>query len=998
MLSRIVRLPWAGSLAYQSLLLTIVSALLVACGTGGSDSPKLSIVDVAEVVTIDIEVADEECVPFCDGVLCGDDGCEGSCGECGEGLTCVAGGCAVLACSEGEDCDDGDACSWDDVCLEGVCAGTLYSCDDELDCTADTCDGDGECEHDIKNGWCLINGECSGEGDSHPSNSCQECMTAVSNSEWANDDTNECDDSNACVHGEYCLDGECESGEETEDCNDGNGCTADSCAPDSGCTYENLESSCDDGDACTDGDSCSGGGCSGDSVDCNDGSPCTVDSCESASGCTYTDAPGDCDDGNECTAGDSCSEGVCEGGASLDCDDGNPCTGDGCNSEIGCTHEAVSGSCSDGNSCTVGDSCSGGECQGGNGALDCNDGNPCTGDSCDAVTGCAHTNLVSPCDDGNICTVGDHCFEGNCESGIALDCADEDACTDDLCHPGSGCQHIQNAGPCDDGNECTESDLCAAGVCGGVVKSCDDGNGCTTDSCNPFTPGGCVYTPNDLVCDDGDPCSLGDTCSGGQCQAGFGSLDCNDGEVCTTDTCEAFTGCKHAPKAGFCDDGNGCTNGDFCANGICIAGGNVCTCQSNSDCAQEEDGDLCNGTLICDKSVVPYGCKVNPATVVTCDPSQNTSCTEQKCQPNTGQCVASPANENGACSDGSNCTQGDFCGNGNCIPGENICTCQNNADCAGEEDGNLCNGTLICNKSIVPYECVVNLATVVTCDPSQNTPCLQKKCQPNSGACVFTPVNENGNCSDGSGCTLNDLCVSGSCKGTPCSAYDLSCVNGECSEDACVSLDFVGATDYVAIQHSSALSFTNTFSIAMWFKSPNVNGHKLLARKGNLHSSYYIWVAPSLHLEYGVYRGSSAFTVVSSKTLQPDTWYHIIMTYDGGSVRGYLNGEFDGIKATSGGGVNTNSDEVMVGYGYPNMWPNAFFPGKVAGMAMWNETLEPGQASTVYTQGVSPEASLVGWWPMTEGSGVAALDWSGHDNDGAVLGASWSEDGPTCGD
>jgi hypothetical protein len=360
-------------------------------------------------------------------------------------------------------------------------------------------------------------------------------------------------------------------------------------------------------------------------------------------------------------------------------------------------------------------------------------------------------------------------------------------------------------------------------------------------------------------------------------------------------------GCKHAPKAGFCDDGNGCTNGDFCANGVCIAGGNVCTCQ-------------------------------------------------------------------------------------------------NNADCAGEEDGNLCNGTLICNKSKVPYECVVNLATVVTCDASQNTSCLQKKCQPNSGACVFTPVNENGICSDGSGCTLNDHCVSGSCTGTPCSAYDLNCVNGECSEVACVSLDFDGATDYVSIQHSTALSFTNTFTIATWFKSPNVSGHKLLVRKGNLHSSYYIWVAPTLHLEYGVYRGSSAFTVVSSKTLQPDTWYHIVMTYDGGSVRGYLNGEFDGIKATSGGGVNTNTDEVMVGYGYPNMWPDAYFPGKVAGLAMWNETLDPGEASTVYTQGVSSEASLVGWWPMTEGSGVAALDWSGHDNDGAVLGASWSEDGPACGD
>lgn len=43
---------------------------------------------------------------------------------------------------------------------------------------------------------------------------------------------------------------------------------------------------------------------------------------------------------------------------------------------------------------------------------------------------------------------------------------------------------------CDDGNTCTSSDRCKAGVCGGQAKSCDDGDPCTTDSCNAVA--GCV--------------------------------------------------------------------------------------------------------------------------------------------------------------------------------------------------------------------------------------------------------------------------------------------------------------------------------------------------------------------------------------------------------------------------------------------------------------------------------------------------------------------------
>jgi hypothetical protein len=48
-----------------------------------------------------------------------------------------------------------------------------------------------------------------------------------------------------------------------------------------------------------------------------------------------------------------------------------------------------------------------------------------------------------------------------------------------------------------------------------TVASCDDGNPCTTDACNGFL--GCVHSNNANPCEDGDLCTVNDTCGGGAC-------------------------------------------------------------------------------------------------------------------------------------------------------------------------------------------------------------------------------------------------------------------------------------------------------------------------------------------------------------------------------------------------------------------------------------------------------------------------------------------------
>lgn len=69
---------------------------------------------------------------------------------------------------------------------------------------------------------------------------------------------------------------------------------------------------------------------------------------------------------------------------------------------------------------------------------------------------------------------------------------------------------------CDDGNACTEGDTCTGGAClPGPATTCQDDNPCTTDACDPASS--CVFSPNDLPCDDGMACTSNDTCKSGSC-------------------------------------------------------------------------------------------------------------------------------------------------------------------------------------------------------------------------------------------------------------------------------------------------------------------------------------------------------------------------------------------------------------------------------------------------------------------------------------------------
>ncbi len=540
--------------------------------------------------------------------------------DCTDDFFCTTDTCANGKCSHEKGtgpCDDGSACTVGDVCADGACLpGEVTPCADDNPCTADSCDPSTGCVNAPTDATCTDGSTCTlddacvgGKCQAGLPQNCDDgfpCTDDVCDPQFgcihlANAAT--CDDGDDCTVEDHCSESYCVS--TPKDCDDGNPCTNDACGAD-GCTHILPDAwiMCDDNNICTDNDHCDGAGCTGDAVYCGPTPEdvCTLQFCDLSVGCTQTASTAPCDDGDICTQSDTCLNFVCLGGDVSPCVDGDPCTVDSCVAFEGCANQSPT---------------------------NCDDGNGCTTDSCNVETGCVHDALPGEtmCDDGDACTEGTLCGFGVdlapvCGMGGAVNCDDGTICTTDSCDPKIGCVYLPSGLTCTDDDVCTTGDFCAGHFCvGNGVDPCDDKNACTLDTCNPGVPnpdgggGGCVHSVTNAGCDDGDPCTGGDWCSGISCVGGT-APGCDDANMCTLDFCNTVTKeCSHTPnESSVCDDGNVCTMGDTCGvgTGVCV-GTLPIPCPTDNVCQSDKCDPIlgCTYASICDDG--------NPCTLDACD-------------------------------------------------------------------------------------------------------------------------------------------------------------------------------------------------------------------------------------------------------------------------------------------------------------------------------------------------------------------------------------------
>lgn len=244
-------------------------------------------------------------------------------------------------------------------------------------------------------------------------------------------------------------------------------------------------------------------------------------------------------------------------------------------------------------------------------------------------------------------------------------------------------------------------------------------------------------TEDDSPCDDGQLCTVGETCNNGSCGGGA-PRDCSFGaDGCHAGTCSEDTGCTVQPLADGtpCDDDLFCTSGDTCAEGECSG--------TLRDCTDE---------------------------ATTCQ-------TPVRCDEQLDTCVMADASYGTPCDDGLFCTVTDFCDSfGSCSGSARDCsgvapTCQINAGCdetldvcamINQSPGVSCNDGLYCTEADQCDGLGACSGTPLDCS-GYGDECNVGYCDELSFGCDTSPGNSGAACNVGISCTLDTCDSFGSC-------------------------------------------------------------------------------------------------------------------------------------------------------------------------------------------------------------------------------------------
>lgn len=149
------------------------------------------------------------------------------------------------------------------------------------------------------------------------------------------------------------------------------------------------------------------------------------------------------------------------------------------------------------------------------------------------------------------------------------------------------------------------------------------------------------------------------------------------------------------------------------------------------------------------------------------------------------------------------------------------------------------------------------------------------------------------------------------------------------------ALNFDGVNDYVVVPHNANLSFTNNFTFSMWFKAnSNTQTQKYLMGKGNSYAIIYEYVDNQIEFTSSAYTGDNPRTN-SQMPLTDVLWHYITYTYDGTTLKGYM----DGIQVVSQPKVfilTTNSLDLYIGSANP---AGNYVGGSFDEFRIWNRAL-----------------------------------------------------------
>ncbi len=175
---------------------------------------------------------------------------------------------------------------------------------------------------------------------------------------------------------------------------------------------------------------------------------------------------------------------------------------------------------------------------------------------------------------------------------------------------------------------------------------------------------------------------------------------------------------------------------------------------------------------------------------------------------------------------------------------------------------------------------------------------------------------------------------------------------------------FDGSTDYVSIPTRDALQGTNGITLSMWAKADAFGGNR---SPGGLFGSssdkgYWMNIQDQGEPQFWISRDGSAQDDAPNTTVKMTVgrWHHLVGTYDGSTIKVYMDGQLIGSRSSVTGTIHTVTTANAFAIARLGALSSDYFDGKVDDVRVYNYPATAAQVKTIYNQG-----SAVRFGPIT---------------------------------
>lgn len=124
-----------------------------------------------------------------------------------------------------------------------------------------------------------------------------------------------------------------------------------------------------------------------------------------------------------------------------------------------------------------------------------------------------------------------------------------------------------------------------------------------------------------------------------------------------------------------------------------------------------------------------------------------------------------------------------------------------------------------------------------------------------------------------------------------------------------------------------------------------------------------------------------------------NTWYHVAGTYDGDSVRVFINGVQKGATALPFGMIQGLAYPIRIGrLSDQTQGQTRYWAGQIDEVRIWDRALDTAEINSKrgHHLDVAQETGLVGYWRFNAGSGTSVVDQTMNANNGTSSNTTWS--------